>query len=556
MTYDARENLTPYTTSNDTLITKEIYSEKLQLLYANLPLSLFSNLILSSLIFFEFYQTFLVSMKWWYIAIIFITLLRAGMMGFYRYFPQHTKMHHLLFSIGAILSGCAWGILGSFLMPHNNPPAQMIIIVILAGCTAGGAQTLQASLTTCLIFIISVILPLCIWLIIQTDIEYTLISIAMTIYLAFMILTTIRNNRLLTKMLTLRFENKFLVDGLLDSNQTLKQHEGDLILINKMNETLQLCQNSEEAYTAIKLAAQRLFSNINGGLTITNFNNIQELVLFWGDVQILLSSFPSTQCWAYRSANQYVVNDSHEELICPHYNHTPEGRYICIPLIVNSQVIGILNFNVPSKLDITNYMEEMFISFSNTIKLSIEKNKMFQKLQEQSIHDPLTQLFNRRYLDEALSHELKQIFRDKNSLCVAMLDLDYFKKFNDSYGHEAGDIVLKFIGTYLNNTHRGNDIACRFGGEEFVLVFPNTDINKILPRLEQIRTDIKNRKIEYNQTILPPITISIGVAEAPKHGTTADDIIRAADKALYAAKEAGRDRVEQAHHGSSPNHKD
>jgi diguanylate cyclase (GGDEF)-like protein len=317
-----------------------------------------------------------------------------------------------------------------------------------------------------------------------------------------------------------------------------------------MNETLQLCQNSEEAYTAIKLTAQRLFLNINGGLTITNLNNIQELVLYWGDVQILLSSFPSIQCWAYRSASQYRVNDLHEELICPHYNHTPEGRYICIPLIVNTQVVGILNFNLPSKLNITHYMEEIIISFSNAIKLSIEKNKMFQKLQEQSIHDPLTQLFNRRYLDEALSRELKQVFRDKNSLCVAMLDLDHFKKFNDSFGHEVGDLVLKFIGKYLNSTHRGNDIACRFGGEEFVLVFPNTDINQILPRLEQIRTDIKNQKIDYNQMILPSITISIGVAEAPKHGTTPDDIIRAADKALYAAKEAGRDRIEQAHHES------
>jgi diguanylate cyclase (GGDEF)-like protein len=363
-----------------------------------------------------------------------------------------------------------------------------------------------------------------------------------------MILTAIRGNRLLNKMLALQFENKSLVDGLLTSNEILKQHENDLILINKTNETLQLCHNSDEAYTAIKLAAQKLFTNINGGLTITNLTNQQELVLYWGEVQILLSSFPSNQCWAYRSANQYIVNDFHEELICQHYNHTPEGRYICIPLIVNTQVIGILNFNIPSKLSITTYMEEIIISFSNAIKLSIENNKMFEQLQEQSIHDPLTKLFNRRYLDEVLSSELRKMFRDKLSLCVAMLDLDHFKNFNDSFGHEAGDIVLKFIGEYLNNTHRGGDVACRFGGEEFVLVFPNTEIDKVLPRLEQIRNDIKNQKIQYNGITLPSITISIGVAQAPLHGATAEDIIRAADKALYSAKQSGRDKVERAHH--------
>jgi diguanylate cyclase (GGDEF)-like protein len=553
MTDDDRKNLIPETgsVSNINLMKEKIFSEKISLLNKNLPLSLISVIILSTLIYIGLYQSFLFAqIKFWYISVIIITLFRAVLFGFYNYFPHNIKMHRLLFIIGSTCSAALWGLLGSYFMIPDNYPFQMIIIVILAGSSAGGMQTLQASLTASLIFIISMILPLCIWLYIQNDMEYNILCIAMFLYLGFMILTAIRGNRLLTKMLNLQYENKFLVDGLIVSNQTLKLHENDLILINKMNETLQLCQNPEEAYSAIKLTAQKLFSTINGGLTITNINNIQELVLFWGDVQILLSAFASSQCWAYRSANQYVVSDGQNALMCQHYNHTPEGSYICIPLLVNTQVIGILNFNLPPSLSMTNYMEEIIISFSNAIKLSIEKNKMLQTLQEQSIHDPLTHLYNRRFLDEALARELKRVFRDKSSLCVAMLDLDHFKTFNDRFGHAAGDKVLECIGSYLSQSHRDGDIACRFGGEEFVLIYSNTNISKIIPRIEQIRTDIKNLMIKYNDTTLPSITISIGIAEAPKHGATSEEILRAADKALYSAKETGRDKVEQAHYES------
>lgn len=170
---------------------------------------------------------------------------------------------------------------------------------------------------------------------------------------------------------------------------------------------------------------------------------------------------------------------------------------------------------------------------------------MRETLYEQANHDPLTGLFNRRYMDETLTRELQCTFREHKSLSVAMLDLDFFKKFNDTNGHEAGDEILKFIGALLIKNFRESDVACRFGGEEFLVIMGNTNISDAYKRLEEIRNEVKSGEVFFNGRLLPSITISIGVAEAPADGDTAKDLISAADIALYSAKQAGRDRVER-----------
>jgi diguanylate cyclase (GGDEF)-like protein len=125
-----------------------------------------------------------------------------------------------------------------------------------------------------------------------------------------------------------------------------------------------------------------------------------------------------------------------------------------------------------------------------------------------------------------------------------MLDIDRFKMFNDENGHEAGDEVLKAIGEILKNSTRVSDIACRFGGEEFVLILNDVDSSTALPRVEQICREIKRKQIVFNGKPLLTVTVSAGLAEAPAHGASPEELLRAADKALYAAKSAGRDRVE------------
>jgi diguanylate cyclase (GGDEF)-like protein len=183
------------------------------------------------------------------------------------------------------------------------------------------------------------------------------------------------------------------------------------------------------------------------------------------------------------------------------------------------------------------------LTMGEAIKLSLFNLRLQEKLREQAIRDPLTGLFNRRFLEDGLDRELHRAQRKQSALSLVMLDLDHFKQFNDTFGHDAGDLLLRELGKILRTVLRQSDIACRYGGEEFVLVFPDSSLADTRKRVEEIRTLVKGLEIRHDDRPLGPITVSAGVAAAPEHGSTARDLIRSADDALYAAKQAGRDRL-------------
>jgi diguanylate cyclase (GGDEF)-like protein len=174
-----------------------------------------------------------------------------------------------------------------------------------------------------------------------------------------------------------------------------------------------------------------------------------------------------------------------------------------------------------------------------------------QRLQEQAISDPLTGLYNRRYLNEFLPRELARSGRNTTPVAVILLDLDRFKGVNDSFGHEAGDLVLSAVANLLKGKVRGSDIACRYGGEEFALVLPETGLEPAARRAEDIRVAISALDLTYAGKYLGRMTASIGIALFPDHSQDADGLLRVADIALYAAKGAGRDRVVVAHGAES-----
>jgi diguanylate cyclase (GGDEF)-like protein len=159
-------------------------------------------------------------------------------------------------------------------------------------------------------------------------------------------------------------------------------------------------------------------------------------------------------------------------------------------------------------------------------------------------HDQLTGLFNRYYLLETLGRELSRARRLHLPITVAILDIDHFKDYNDNFGHEAGDEVLRATAAMLKDSVRSTDIVCRYGGEEFLIVFLDSTAAATLPRLAQICQDIRQHAYAYAGSTLPSVTLSVGVAEYPHQGRTVDALIRGADRALYAAKKAGRDRIE------------
>jgi diguanylate cyclase (GGDEF)-like protein len=177
------------------------------------------------------------------------------------------------------------------------------------------------------------------------------------------------------------------------------------------------------------------------------------------------------------------------------------------------------------------------------VALALGNLKLKESLKNQSICDPLTGLFNRRYMEESLEREFSRANRNKNSLAIIMMDLDHFKRFNDTFGHQAGDTLLRAFGDLLKRNTRGQDIACRYGGEEFALVLTDSNLDGALKRAEILRQQVKQMSVEYAGQLLGAVSISMGVAIFPDHGITMADVLRASDQALYSAKREGRDRV-------------
>jgi len=172
-----------------------------------------------------------------------------------------------------------------------------------------------------------------------------------------------------------------------------------------------------------------------------------------------------------------------------------------------------------------------------------ELKRALQDLHEQAITDPLTGLVNRRYLREYLPRELTRARRKEVPLAVVMVDLDYFKRINDTFGHEAGDLVLRSMGALLLSQIRASDVACRFGGEEFALILPEIPVEDAVQRAEAIRAGVKNLDLHYAGQPIGRLSASFGIAAFPVHGQDAESLLRLADEALYNAKGAGRDRV-------------
>jgi diguanylate cyclase (GGDEF)-like protein/PAS domain S-box-containing protein len=192
------------------------------------------------------------------------------------------------------------------------------------------------------------------------------------------------------------------------------------------------------------------------------------------------------------------------------------------------------------------YLLGIVVDITERKQLEHQLHQANMLLQEQTIRDPLTGLHNRRYLDEALSRELQRAERHNQSISIIMIDVDHFKRFNDTYGHDAGDMLLQAVSTFLQHNTRGEDTVCRYGGEEFTLVLPGTSHEDARQRAEELRAGIQALVVTHQGQTLDGITASLGIAIFPTHGITADAKFRAADQALYQAKYSGRNQVAMA----------
>ncbi len=322
----------------------------------------------------------------------------------------------------------------------------------------------------------------------------------------------------------------------------------ELDLLNRMGELFQACLSLEEAYAVIGRLAPRLFPTEAGAVLALNpARTLMEVVAAWGTRPIDGAVFPAEACWALRNSRPHVVEAARASVLCEHLPSPPPAAYVCTPLVAQGNSLGILYVSSESQGHTETVLSEAKQRLADTVAaqvgLGLSNVQLREILRIQSIHDPLTGLYNRRYMAETLEREVHRARRGNNCLGVLMLDIDGFKQQNDAFGHDAGDAILVELAALLQRNLRKEDIACRYGGEEFVLVLPDASMENAGRRAEQMRDAVRRMRVPHKDIILGPVTVSIGVAAFPEHGTDGAGLLKAADMALYEAKKAGRDRV-------------
>jgi diguanylate cyclase (GGDEF)-like protein/PAS domain S-box-containing protein len=340
-------------------------------------------------------------------------------------------------------------------------------------------------------------------------------------------------------------ESQRLHEEMVDLVASMKHRDHDMSKLNQMNDLLHACASQDEAYRVIALMAGELFVGHSGFLAMLHPRDKRlETVARWGDETAVAPVFDLSECWAMRRGQIHEVVDPHGGLVCRHFVDQPAGGYLCVPLSVQGETLGLLCL-IGSAADPSHgtIEQQVAVTMGEAVKLSLSNLRLREKLREQATLDVVTGLYNRRFLDESLARELHRALRRKSPLCVAMLDLDHFKRFNDTFGHEAGDALLREVGQLLRDKVRKSDISCRYGGEEFVLVFPDSSLEDTRLRVEEIRALVKALELRHGDQALGKVTVSAGIAQASADGSKPNELLRAADEALYAAKQAGRDRV-------------
>ena len=326
----------------------------------------------------------------------------------------------------------------------------------------------------------------------------------------------------------------------------LQRRDREMQSLISMDDLLQSCTSQDDAYKVIGFAAGELFEGHAGCLAVLQASSrYLEIVARWGTDSLGDPIFSLDDCWALRRGQLHEVANAETGLLCRHFVSHPNTRYLCVPLTVQGEILGVFCLaGAPAHTSDHQIGQlQLAVTVSESIKLSLSNLKLREKLRAEAIHDPLTGLFNRRYLEEMLVRELHRARRRKSPLCLTMLDLDNFKRFNDTHGHDAGDALLRELGRLMRAKLRKSDILCRYGGEEFVIVLPDSSLLDAEQRIEQIRAQLKEVQIPHGGEFLPAPTLSAGIAQADEHDFDPGELLRAADKALYSAKNAGRDRV-------------
>ena len=344
------------------------------------------------------------------------------------------------------------------------------------------------------------------------------------------------------------------------SVQTLAVRNREMTLLSHFGELLQASLSVSEAYRILEQVASGLFPKLSGEVYVMDSAKEKVVrVARWTSQESSRNnesrefstheSFSPTDCWSLRRTQAHLYFTKGADVLCTHLTASTSSAdhpaHLCIPLIAQGEVFGVLHLQ-GARGALQGEAQRFSKTVAEQFASSLAALQLREELHEQSTRDPLTGLFNRRYLEETLERELARAARNSAPLGVVMIDIDHFKTFNDTFGHRAGDTVLREVAALLQRSVRSSDICCRYGGEELTLVLLDASLENTCKRAEVIRKALETLTLTHEDKALGKLTASFGVVSAPQHGQTISELLETADAALYRAKHRGRNCVETA----------
>jgi diguanylate cyclase (GGDEF)-like protein/PAS domain S-box-containing protein len=333
----------------------------------------------------------------------------------------------------------------------------------------------------------------------------------------------------------------------------LQRRTAEMALLNDIRDWLECCETEKEVSLVVGESIPKLFPECLSG-TLYVFKSEREPVeaaSYWGAATTSEPMFAPGDCWSLRRGQAHWSEPGTAGIRCTHLRPSSTGS-LCVPMIAHDKTQGVLHLELPHDVEsqcgseaesLSDSQRRLAINVVGHIATSLNSLHVRETLRDQSVRDSLTGLFNRRFMEESLQTELRRARRNETPLSVLLVDLDNFKRFNDSFGHDAGDLVLRSIANVFRGFFRGGDICCRYGGEEFAIILPNSSSQSAMVRANALRTELKRLTLQHKSQLLGGVTVSVGAASFPEHGLTSSDLLTAADECLYESKSRGRDRV-------------
>ncbi|UWQ80419.1 diguanylate cyclase [Leisingera sp. S132] len=372
----------------------------------------------------------------------------------------------------------------------------------------------------------------------RVRISLALISVVVVAAMTIVMVVIMRTNRRSLRQI----ERRSAKDQEIMANQL--QLSREVKLLGELNEWLQSCRSLEELFHMVSEFMSHLLPDSEGSIYV--FSNSRDVLVgcsSWNGGSHKDQIQPG-ECWGLRRGRTYEFGASEVEFTCEHAEPHDGRPYFCFPILAHGETVGLMHLRArPSRAADFSNCKKLAQMCAEQISMAIANVRMRDQLHDQSVRDPLTGLFNRRHMTESLRKFVGGSQISGTPLSVVSIDVDHFKKFNDNHGHDAGDMVLRAVGTALEQACDGDEVACRPGGEEFALLLPRVAPHDAVTKAELLRQAVEDIVVRYGEKALPRVTISLGIAHYPVHGTLPQELLRASDEALYEAKAKGRNQL-------------